>query len=151
MIAKAIIAWAARRAPDFQIGGAADPYMNRWYVIPRNRVFNIYLHQFMRSDEDWALHDHPWLSLSWMLAGEMFELTKNDCERLSAGRWRFRGSRLAHRLVVDPDLSGKVWTLFITGPRIRQWGFHCPGGRWVHWQDFTAGEKGELVGKGCGE
>src|SRR5690606_32105599 len=34
-----------RRGPDVIIGGAHDPYLKRWWVIPRNRFFNIYLHQ----------------------------------------------------------------------------------------------------------
>lgn len=45
---------AQSRNPDFIIGGA-DPYMLRWWVIPRNKVFNIYLHRFLRSDDDRAL------------------------------------------------------------------------------------------------
>jgi hypothetical protein len=41
-------------------------------------------------------------------------------------------------------------SLFMTGPKVREWGFACPKG-WVHWRDFTGGENGELVGRGCGE
>ena len=40
--------------PHFVIGGADDPYMLRWYLIPRNRRFNIYLHKFLRDDDDRA-------------------------------------------------------------------------------------------------
>lgn len=47
------------RAPDFYIGGNANPYLLRWWVIPRNRFFNVYLHKFLRDDDDRALHDHP--------------------------------------------------------------------------------------------
>lgn len=36
-----------------------DPYLIRWYLI-RNRWFALFLHKFVRSDEDRALHDHPW-------------------------------------------------------------------------------------------
>lgn len=36
---------AARRAPDFIIGGKDTPYMLRWWIIPRNKWFNIYLSQ----------------------------------------------------------------------------------------------------------
>jgi hypothetical protein len=43
---------------------------------------------------------------------------------------------------------GHCWTLFITGPKVRDWGFQCPHG-WRHWQDFTAGPRGEVVGRGC--
>ena len=56
------IARITRRPADFVIGGAERPYLRRWWVIPRNRLFNVYLHQFLRSDDDRALHDHPWLT-----------------------------------------------------------------------------------------
>lgn len=132
------------RKPDMDIGPG---YMHRWYLIPRNRFFNIYLHKIIRSDDDWALHDHPWWSVSLLLKGKLLELLK-DRERFPK---RFipvvRSAELAHRLVV---LDGPVWTVFITGPRIREWGFYCPKG-WVHWKIFTKpGSTGE-VGKGCGE
>lgn len=41
-------------------------------------------------------------------------------------------------------------TLFITGPRIREWGFHCPKG-WVHWKKFCAVDQPGQIGSGCGE
>ena len=44
--------------PHFLISDQADPYLHRWYVIPRNRFLNLYLHKFLRDDEDRALHDH---------------------------------------------------------------------------------------------
>jgi hypothetical protein len=43
---------ADHRPPDYIIGGEADPYLRRWWVIPRNRFFNIYLHHFVRSDDE---------------------------------------------------------------------------------------------------
>lgn len=43
---------------DFTIGGHERPYLLRWFIIPRNRFFNIYLHKFLRSDDDRALLDH---------------------------------------------------------------------------------------------
>ena len=44
----------------------------------------------------------------------------------------------------------QCWTLFITGPRIREWGFHCPQG-WRHWRDYTKPGSYGQVGRGCGE
>jgi hypothetical protein len=43
------------RAPDFIIGGAERPYMLRWFLLPRNEVFNIYYHRILRDDDDRAL------------------------------------------------------------------------------------------------
>jgi len=64
-----------RRDPDIVIGGRADPYLLRWFMIPRNPIFNVYLHEFRRSDDDRALHDHPWINLSYLIDGEYVEHT----------------------------------------------------------------------------
>ncbi len=42
------------RKPDFIIGGPENPYLLRWYLIPQNRFFNVYLHKILRSDDDRA-------------------------------------------------------------------------------------------------
>lgn len=142
----------AKREPNFIVGDASRPYLRRWYVIPRNPVFNIYLHQFLRSDDDRALHDHPWVNASILLEGEYVEHTIpqggiNRRVRYVAGDVKFRGPRYAHRVELS---AGECWTLFITGPRLRVWGFHCPHG-WKPWQEFTkAGAPGE-IGPGCEE
>lgn len=155
--------WRFSRAPDFVIGGADRPYLRRWWLIPRNRFFNVYLHHFLRSDDDRALHDHPWVNVSIVLSGSYVEVmpTQDD----DPGGWRTfmltrlrqRGSMVlrrpsaAHRVSLLRDELGferPCWSLFITGPKIREWGFWCPRG-WVHWQAFTKpGSYGE-VGPGC--
>lgn len=162
-----------QREPDIVIGDKKNPYLLRWYLIPRNRLFNVYLHQFLRSDDDRALHDHPWASLSIILEGLGYDEVLPDPDPADTTRWRivrrpvgsvvFRPrARSAHRVQLLPHPSWHVagfmsansgpeapcWTLFITGPRVREWGFWCPKG-WRHWREFTAGPNGETVGKGC--
>jgi len=149
-IADWIIERVTRRPPDFLVGGPDTPYMRRWWVIPRNRFFNIYLHQFMRDDEDRALHDHPWWSLSWCMRGAMLELTRDDTKQIVEGEWTWRSAKLAHRLVIPDCYRSNTWTLFITGPVIRGWGFHCPNG-WVPWRDFVDQTDTGNIGRGCGE
>lgn len=158
----------ARRAPDVIIGTAIDPYMHRWYVLPRNRWLNLYLHHFWRSDDDRALHDHPWWNVSVLVYGQYTEHTiaaggVNRRERLEAGAVRFRGAKAAHRIELDTR-RGDGWevaqpciTFFLTGPRMRDWGFHCPKG-WVPWRVFTSeapakdgGPRVSAIGRGCGE
>lgn len=144
----------AARAPDFIVGGHAMPYLNRWFVIPRNRFFNIYLHEFRRSDDDRALHDHPWWWCSIILKGCYTEVTKTPIGSSVMRRWQpfFEGAvrihrpGFAHRLVIAHGT--RCVTLFITGPRLREWGFHCPRG-WVPWQKFTAADDAGAVGAGC--
>jgi hypothetical protein len=151
-------AWAGRlrerRLPDYVIGGLANPYMLRWWVIPRNRWLNIYLHEVIRSDDDRALHDHPWANLSILVEGSYVEhrIAAGGIRHLAlrtAGDVKLRAPSAAHRLEVIPGT--RAVSLFLTGPVVRHWGFHCPEAGWRHWQDFTGGEAGEVVGRGCGE
>src|SRR3989304_8508241 len=137
--------YCTRRA-DRCIGSPGDIYLRRWYLWPRNRLINLYLHVYRRSDDARALHDHPWWSLSICLFGQYDELIGYRGNRAEVAETRFRtagdvvlrSARHSHRIAVDGRLADQVWTLFLTGPVIRTWGFHCPGGRWVRWQDFTA-------------
>lgn len=151
-LAKLAMRPAMRRWPDVVIGGADRPYLRRWWLIPRNPIFNIYLHQFLRSDDDRALHDHPWVNCSILLKGRYVEHTiaaggiERRVER-RAGAVKFRLPWAAHRVEIAEGET--CWTLFITGPRLREWGFHCPAG-WVHWRQFTdPATDGATVGRGC--
>lgn len=142
----------AGRAPDFIIGSDDDPYMRRWWIIPRNRVFNIYLHHFLHSDDDRALHDHPWWNASFLLSGTYSEHTiaaggVHQRVRYCAGDVKFRRATAAHRVELT---DGPCWSLFFTGPIIRSWGFHCPHG-WRHWRIFTDARDYGKIGIGCGE
>lgn len=146
-----ILGWARHRNADFVIGGADDPYLRRHWLIPRNPIFNIYVHEFCRSDDDRALHDHPWMNCSILLEGEYVEHTIRAggihcAEVLKAGDIRVRWSgKLAHRIELH---NGKCWTLFITGPVYRVWGFHCPK-RWVPWREFVDERDSGAIGRGC--
>lgn len=152
MIRAAILKWAQARMPDFVIGGQDRPYLLRHFLIRRNPVFNIYVHQFLRSDDDRALHDHPWLfNCSWLLAGSYFEHTPHGVAFRQAGQWKFRWGGAPHRVELTKDYHRNevaCWTVFITGPRIREWGFHCPQG-WIPWKKFTDSRDSGQVGRGC--
>ncbi len=140
------------RPPDQVIGkfrefGADENtvFMNRWWIVRRAKAkrfrFNIYLHQFIRSDEDRALHDHPWWSVSFLIKGNATELfytkNKNITVRKIPRFWPvFREATHTHRIVIG---NKPVWTLFITGRKTRDWGFHCPQG-WRRWKDFAFGQ-----------
>lgn len=129
------------RKPDRVINGG---YLQRWYIIPRNRFMNIYLHRFGASDDDRALHDHPWYSASFLLRGELLEHSFKGGRHIPWLIPVFRTAKFAHRLEV---VKGPVWTVFITGPAIRQWGFYCHNG-WRHWTKFTS-KDGNSIGPGC--
>lgn len=135
-------------------GSADNPYLHRWYVLPRNPLCNVYLHKFLRDDDDRALHDHPWSSLSLLLCGKYTEELPGGVRRTrNRWSWTFRRATHAHRVELPRDSNGKpvpAWTLFLTGPVVRTWGFHCPGG-WVHWKDFVDQTDTGNIGRGCGE
>lgn len=119
-----------------------ENYLSRWHVIPRNPVFNIYVHKFTGSDDDRAMHDHPFASFSIKLKGCMLEHYGDNRVRF-ARTLTYRKAKFAHRLEI---VKGPAWTIFITGPRFREWGFHCPKG-WVHWSKMTTPD-GKQIG-GC--
>ncbi len=149
MIRERVLHWARRyaahRAPDFVIG---DHQLDRWWLIPRNKLFNVYLHRFNRSDEDRALHDHPWCSLGWIIGPGGY--TDQEALRIRwrrVGCWTWRWPTTAHRVVLAGDRP--VYTLFFTGPVVREWGFHCPQG-WRNWKEFVSVVPGgNRVGRGC--
>lgn len=64
---------ATHSEPDFTVLQGELPYLQRWYVIPRNDIRNVYLHRFLLSDEDRALHDHRGDNTSWLLDGAYVE------------------------------------------------------------------------------
>lgn len=146
------------RDRDVRIPGdpGIDAYMLRWWKIKRNAFFNIYYHLVLRSDEDAALHDHPWWNFSIVLEGGYYEhlIREGGVHEKTwypAGSVRFRRSgAFAHRLeLMRVHSSGAelppgsktgfempVKTIFITGPALRRWGFHDPQNGWVDAYDW---------------
>ena len=155
MITEPTLLWqmTPNREPDFVIGAPLNPYMLRWYLVPKNDQFNVYYHRILRDDDERALHDHPWASFSICTKGRLIEVTPDGERMIRPGDCVLRSPDAAHRLKLATGPRGKpepAETLFITGPKVRDWGFHCPKG-WVSWQDFCAvGDAGQ-VGRGCGE
>ena len=121
-----------------QIIGEGSPYMLRWYVIPRNPVLNIYVHKFLRSDDDRALHDHPWWFVSMILRGRYAEISEQPLKVRRAGSIAYRPAEYRHRvelLCAPSALKGRgplmpAWTLIVTGRRVRTWGFWCKTAPW---------------------
>lgn len=142
---KWIVGWLTL-TPHFIVGGVKQPYLKRWYIIPRNTFFNIYLHQFLRDDDDRALHDHPSDNLSIILRGSYIEHLTRGAKVRDVGDVVRRYATTPHRISL---VSKTCWTLFLTGPRKRVWGFHCPKG-WIPWIDFVDQNDAGNVGNGCG-
>lgn len=187
-IAEALFQWllfaiAGQRPPNLVVGedNPDGAYLLRWYVTPWRgwfadadmakrswwtraahaivkRLPNLYLHKFLRDDDDRALHDHPSWAVSFILRRGYIEHTIADGgihhrREYGPGSLRFMRTRHTHRIELHTDTktgtAEPCWTLFLFGPRCRDWGFHCPERGWVPWQKFTAEGKPGEVGKGC--
>lgn len=122
-----------------RVGPVDDPFMDRYFVLPRNRVFNIYLHYIHKSDVG-ELHDHRMASVSVILQGHYYEqrfvskpvlgsplplTTVTLVKRLHPV---FRLPSTPHRLLIEWDgETGKpvpAWSLFFGFPHVRNWGFY---------------------------
>ena len=155
-----------RREPDFIVGDPAAPYLRRWYLLgskpgpdgrPISRTIlglcRIYVHEFLRSDDDRAHHDHPAASLSCATHGAGTEHTIaaggiHHRRDIHPGTVRLRSARFAHRIEIPA--GGRLVTVFVFFRNVREWGFHCRYG-WVHWRDFVASDNPGAIGAGCGE
>lgn len=122
------------------LNAAGDPYMERWIARFANGG-GIRLHHILRSDDDRALHDHPFDFTSLILSGSYVEHVPADpadpagptIEKVYRPGMlnRCRAEQL-HRLELR---DGPVWTLVRSAPKRREWGFYTPEG-WVRWDDY---------------
>lgn len=127
-------------------------YIDRWYIIPRNSFFNIYLHRYHGGDQFRYPHDHPWNSISIVLRGALIEENYThiagwnsdfscQVEVLKPFRPKYRTAEAIHRVLLPDGGEGKTWSLFITTRKRRGWGFWIDEGKtFVPW-DSTAREE----------
>lgn len=120
--------------------------MRRWHLKRSHNRNNLYLHRYEGSDDDRALHDHPWRSIGIVLWGKLYEITENGERRLWPLMPKYRSASYTHRIILK---SRFAYSLFFTFKKEREWGFHCPKG-WVHWREFTD-KSGRRTGQGCGD
>ncbi len=172
-----LLAWAIKtiraREPDKLISpdSSGPIYMKRWYVIPKNWFFNIYLHHFMHSDDERALHTHPWFNCSILIHGDYIEWMRagyltisgtganpiakqiNGAIRRRQGFIYFRPPWRAHRVElikkIISDDDGASTPITITKGVITIFITGPIVQRWGflcpqgfrHWKEFTGGNK----------
>lgn len=112
----------------------------------------LYLHRFVRGDEDRELHNHPWYGVSLILVGGYLEERRvwtPEGERVVArtlrpGAVNMLAPHTFHRVDL---IDGPCWTLFATGPVVQSWGFwHRRSGEFTPWRAFI--ERKGMVPRG---
>jgi hypothetical protein len=108
---------------------------------------SIFVHYFYRSDDDEALHNHPWKwALSLVLAGGYSEERRvgNGVVRrlVKPGSLNLLKAETFHRVdLLTPERG--CWSLFIAGPKSSGWGFwDRRTGEFLPWREFIAKIRG---------
>ncbi len=100
-----------------KLGDPKCPYMERWVLDLKFRT--IRLHHWFRGDDERHFHDHPWNFWVIVLKGSYYDVTPNGSTFMP--RWSISYRPALHKHMVKTD---GAWTLLITGPVIRNWGFY---------------------------
>jgi hypothetical protein len=126
------------------------PYLERYYLFLRERErfpFNVFLHKFLKSDPD-DVHDHPWPYATLILKGGYWEwvpVFNTLGQKISEiqhwrgpGHFRVSSANSYHRIELDPNIT--AWTLFMSGPKQREWGFLVKN-KWIQWEQYLKQRK----------
>lgn len=112
-------------------------FLKRWRLL-QTPLFSVFLHRMQVPDPGTDLHDHPWGFLSIVLCGGYHERTA-DARRpwherhRHRRRWSIAGVRLDEVHSIDTLDRSPTWTLVVTGPTRRRWGFMV-GSTWQDWE-----------------
>jgi hypothetical protein len=122
-----------------------EPYLERYYLFLKDRdrfPFNVFLHKFLKGDPD-DVHDHPWPYATLILKGGYYEwLPQFDskgnkiaemCVWRGPGSFRICRANSYHRIELDPSVT--AWTLFMPGPKKRDWGF-LVNNKWIQHEQY---------------
>ena len=122
-----------------------EPYLERYYLFLKDRdrfPFNVFLHKFLKGDPD-DVHDHPWPYATLILKGGYYEwLPQFDskgnkiaemCVWRGPGSFRICSANSYHRIELDPSVT--AWTLFMPGPKKRDWGF-LVNNKWIQHEQY---------------
>jgi hypothetical protein len=106
---------------------ATGVYLRRWRV--ETPWFSVRLHHWLHSDDDRNPHDHPWAFVTAVLRGSYIDEGLTRRQRVRPGHVYYRSADHAHWVHLD---RGEVWTLVLTGPKVRRWGFWVGGRRGLY-------------------
>ena len=96
----------------------AKPWMNRFYLLFRNRPrwfpFNILIHEMLDNDHGEGVHNHLCPYITIVIKDGYWETTKKGKFWRKAGYIGFRSANEFHRVDLEPNT--KPITIFIPGP-----------------------------------
>ncbi len=90
------------------------------YQLFKSRFVNVYLHELWAPSWHPECHDHPWGFLAILLWRGYLERIGNKDYRRRPGSILLRSATFAHNVITP---YGKSWSLIVTGPKSREWGF----------------------------
>jgi len=130
-----------------------EPYLERYHVFLKDRKhfpFNIFIHKFLKSDPD-DVHDHPWPYFTLILHGGYYEyvpIFDSDGKKVGEnkhwrgpGHFRYSPAHSFHRIELKQDVE--CWTLFVPGPKRRDWGF-LVNNKWIPHDDYLRTKSGRI-------
>jgi hypothetical protein len=106
-----------------RLGLPECPYVIRWR-FEISKAGSVRVHHWLGPDDDRAFHDHPWWFWTFVFKGGYIDRSPDGEEHLKAPAVRFRPALHQHTVIPYPE---GAWTLLVTGPRVRVWGFWLDG------------------------
>lgn len=129
---KTVCNFLSKHLPSSTIAKDNVKYLTRYYLLLKDfKYFNVYLHHFHSSDLDLGkdnyglLHNHPFAwSFGFPLINGYLEERRSQNKVVSKFVSPFTFNFMTHDDFHRVDLiQNEAWTIFITGPRIKDWCF----------------------------
>lgn len=118
-------------------------YLWRWHITSDRQGAGVYLHYFLKGDNDPDPHNHPWRFSTYVIAGgyidEVWKKNEDGTASFShyedcvPGKAYEREPDHIHRVMIP---EGKTaWTLVFRGTRTKEWGFFTKDGL-IPWRKY---------------
>lgn len=148
-LVESVLSRLFERQDVYDQSGDGSVYLRRWFIYkhknPEKMTRRLMLHKFYRGDVDIDHHDHPWDFTSLILKGGYWEESFRNVETGKAAMTWYkplslirRAADWAHRVVLPEGQT--CWTLVMTSPKKRSWGFYTVNG-WCPWRRYVNGDK----------
>lgn len=110
-----------------ELGKPGHPYVIRW--ILECKWFSVRLHKWLGNDDLRNLHDHPWDYWAMVIKGcyvEKLDPSQGEGHFYWMLPWKPVRRKAERRHAVEL-VSWPTWSILVTGPERREWGFWVNG------------------------